>query len=904
MSQRSLEAVDGSTRARIHRERLPAVRHSNSAAAVGGADHEQGGLLGTGGTSSLPQSSHRAEAFDDMVGHGKRVDSGSSTASPPSSPSLQHMYFLEGGLLVANNLLRTDAWVHDEERTHCNVCVQQFLPFRRRHHCRTCGEVVCGGCSSQRTIRLTDVNVECATRICTYCVIHATDASIRANETALRETCTLGHDSGRPIDESFFHPLPAPPAPAAHSFLDHHHHRHQPQYMMTPPSQSANHLSLFSIDSALTDGSVVQLWPQPERDGEAARLKVACHPAISSRENDSTMNLLVSIITRTLKCPVAFIGILDESNLWFKASVGWTRSELPRHDCVAAHTLAQAKTLVVDDTLNDKHFHASDLRIEGQPMRFYAGAPIWVLGECIGAVCAFDVKAHKSTSESMTATLESVAKIASEVLEQRVNQMTPRDDEQESLRDTLVPSSAFFSASLLAAMEEEGVESACSRPSVSQSVTSSHEHISVSSRGGFYSVEQDETGSFDKTPRTPHESRDSECQWLDVSASRRSYYTTLQPVPQEYGDKITLAMDLFHRLQSHFWSERPIDASTRGLFGKCMENGTSIRSNNRSSGKSSSSSSTTSGSASTFACSDGSTWKVKTFETLQHGRLFTRTNMKVAGACEDVVAQLLDYEDARIYQRLFSHVTRRYKLNDATWMDEVVFRPGIQSVQEEHLRVLSHWRQYPDGSNVIVAVNGSDLRAVDERDLLFGWLVAPCSLDDGSQSVNVSCIVAQPFENQSADLNLSMDLAMRVNRSAPSSFKLPPSASPSSRASRSARLSSDDPSVQLQTDSSMAIVPEDRLALPTSCSAVIVSLQQHARLNDKERLMLNLLDQTISTQEILAAQQSEMAGVIDLHGAQLRRISTAIERVETLLADKATRMRRGTPSVTSRHSFN
>lgn len=47
------------------------------------------------------------------------------------------MYFLEGGLLVVGNLLKTDAWVHDEVRTHCNVCVQQFLPFRRRHHCRT-----------------------------------------------------------------------------------------------------------------------------------------------------------------------------------------------------------------------------------------------------------------------------------------------------------------------------------------------------------------------------------------------------------------------------------------------------------------------------------------------------------------------------------------------------------------------------------------------------------------------------------------------------------------------------------------------------------------------------------------------------------------------------------------------
>lgn len=102
--------------------------------------------------------------------------------------TLQMMYFLEGGLLMVGNLLQTDAWVNDQLRTHCSVCVQQFLPFRRRHHCRTCGEVVCGGCSSQRAIRLTDMNVECETRVCTFCIIRATDTSIKANEAALTET--------------------------------------------------------------------------------------------------------------------------------------------------------------------------------------------------------------------------------------------------------------------------------------------------------------------------------------------------------------------------------------------------------------------------------------------------------------------------------------------------------------------------------------------------------------------------------------------------------------------------------------------------------------------------------------------------------------------------------------------
>lgn len=87
----------------------------------------------------------------------------------------------------------------------------------------------------------------------------------------------------------------------------------------------------------------------------------------------------------------------------------------------------------------------------------------------------------------------------------------------------------------------------------------------------------------------------------------------------------------------------------------------------------------------------------------------------------------------------------------------------------------------------------------------------------------------------------------------------------------------------------------DRMA----CAKIVPVRQQLAtpnrpvsNLNDNERMMLDLLDKTISTQEILAAQQHEMANVIDYHGSQLLRISTAIERVETLLADSGERLKR------------
>lgn len=282
--------------------------------------------------------------------------------------------------------------------------------------------MVCGGCSSKREIRQTDVNVHCATRVCTFCMIRATDASIKVHETAVRET--LAMDKRR---MSIQPPVYATSGSSA--FVDSESYAsysgvssvHLGSDQQPPPGVRQKQHSMWSMESDLTNGSVVQLWPQPIPDDESARLRIVRSSVIQRTDNDPTMNLLVSIIARTLECPVAFIGILDDSFLWFKASVGWDRTHIPRDDCVCSYAIAQSKTMIVPDTNVDKHFHANNISIGARPLRYYAGAPIRVTGRCIGVVCALDTSPHNETSAAMRSTLEAVANIVSEVLEQRVD---------------------------------------------------------------------------------------------------------------------------------------------------------------------------------------------------------------------------------------------------------------------------------------------------------------------------------------------------------------------------------------------------------------------------------------------------------------------------------------------------
>ncbi|KAF1772215.1 GAF domain-like [Phytophthora cactorum] len=52
-------------------------------------------------------------------------------------------------------LVAPHQWVKNEDRASCVICWKRFNAiFRRRHHCRLCGEVVCGACSSLRTINI------------------------------------------------------------------------------------------------------------------------------------------------------------------------------------------------------------------------------------------------------------------------------------------------------------------------------------------------------------------------------------------------------------------------------------------------------------------------------------------------------------------------------------------------------------------------------------------------------------------------------------------------------------------------------------------------------------------------------------------------------------------------------
>lgn len=61
-------------------------------------------------------------------------------------------------------------WTPDSARVHCERCELRFLLFRRRHHCRACGALTCGECSSYFRILAQYGYGDLPVRVCYFCV--------------------------------------------------------------------------------------------------------------------------------------------------------------------------------------------------------------------------------------------------------------------------------------------------------------------------------------------------------------------------------------------------------------------------------------------------------------------------------------------------------------------------------------------------------------------------------------------------------------------------------------------------------------------------------------------------------------------------------------------------------------
>ncbi|CAF0732180.1 unnamed protein product [Brachionus calyciflorus] len=120
-----------------------------------------------------------------------------SLQSTQSSPSLSHSSLNSIGQNEQQSNAAKQFWMPDEQVKECFQCNEKFTTFRRRHHCRVCGQIFCAKCSDHEIpSQLIWPNTNGNIRACKFChsfvgeIQTSGTADLKQNSSSIKELMT------------------------------------------------------------------------------------------------------------------------------------------------------------------------------------------------------------------------------------------------------------------------------------------------------------------------------------------------------------------------------------------------------------------------------------------------------------------------------------------------------------------------------------------------------------------------------------------------------------------------------------------------------------------------------------------------------------------------------------------
>ena len=151
-------------------------------------------------TASSPSSSSSLNnSFDDP--RKRNIVNPLFDPNTSSSPDTHHQQQKSSSNLLTSETLGEIApvWVPDDRVSMCQLCLEEFTLFLRRHHCRACGKVICSSCSRFRAhlpylvaASTSTTSGADAERVCEKCadILKRKGMSVVATESSVRLACS------------------------------------------------------------------------------------------------------------------------------------------------------------------------------------------------------------------------------------------------------------------------------------------------------------------------------------------------------------------------------------------------------------------------------------------------------------------------------------------------------------------------------------------------------------------------------------------------------------------------------------------------------------------------------------------------------------------------------------------
>lgn len=155
----------------------------------------------------------------------------------------------------------------------------------------------------------------------------------------------------------------------------------------------------------------------PIPDNDAERVSVLREYQVLDTAPELVYDEITEILAQVCDCPIASIGLMDETREFYKSTVGVAPGvrEAPRELNICAHTVCGSDIMNVPDLAADERFTANPA-VTGDPYwRFYCGMPlINPEGHVLGSLCVVDFKPRKLSFEQT----ETMRRLAHQVVAQ------------------------------------------------------------------------------------------------------------------------------------------------------------------------------------------------------------------------------------------------------------------------------------------------------------------------------------------------------------------------------------------------------------------------------------------------------------------------------------------------------
>ncbi len=179
----------------------------------------------------------------------------------------------------------------------------------------------------------------------------------------------------------------------------------------------------------------------PIPDDEPERLRQLRELMVLDSASEPVFESLALLASQTCGVPIALVSLVDGGRQWFKAKVGLPGvDETPRELAFCAHAINGDALFEVPDAAADPRFRDNPLVTGAPDIRFYAGAPLVLPGgQRVGTLCVID-RQPRRLEPAQAALLQSLARVASEVLVMRrdliLRSLDARSAHEHALRET------------------------------------------------------------------------------------------------------------------------------------------------------------------------------------------------------------------------------------------------------------------------------------------------------------------------------------------------------------------------------------------------------------------------------------------------------------------------------------